>query len=152
MMDFSSFKDVIQFAIEREEEAYQGYGDMSEKSEIPGIKELLLELQAEEKKHKELLQNITTEKIAELEKQNILNLKISDYLVEEPASQDMTFQDLLIFAAKKEQKAVELYSRLAEKANEEELKKLFEFLVDQEKSHKYKLEVKYEEHVLDGGY
>jgi rubrerythrin len=151
-MDFSSFKDVIQFAIEREEEAYQGYGDMSEKTEVPGIKELLLELQAEEKKHKELLQDISGEKIDDLERKSVLDLKISDYLVEEPATPDMNFQDLLIFAAKKEQKAVELYSRLSEKASEEELKKLFEFLVDQEKSHKYKLEVKYEEHVLDGGY
>ena len=151
-MEFSSFKDVIEFAIEREEEAYQGYGDMSEKAEVPGIKELLLELQAEEKKHKELLQNITSEKIDELDHKKTLDLKISDYLVEEPASPDMTFQDLLIFAAKKEQKAVELYSRMIEKSSEEELKKLFEFLVEQEKAHKYKLEVKYEEMVLEGGY
>lgn len=151
-MEFSSFKDVIEFAIEREEEAYQGYGDMSEKAEAPGIKELLLELQAEEKKHKELLQNITSENINKLDSKKTLDLKISDYLVEEPATPDMTFQDLLIFAAKKEQKAVELYSRMIEEASEEELKKMFKFLVEQEKAHKYKLEVKYEEMILEGGY
>lgn len=151
-MEFSSFKDVIEFAIEREEEAYQGYGNMSEKAEVPGIRELLLELQAEEKKHIELLQNITSENIDKLDSKKTLDLKISDYLVEEPATPDMTFQDLLIFAAKKEQKAVELYSRMIEEASEEELKKMFEFLVEQEKAHKYKLEVKYEEMVLEGGY
>ena len=151
-MEFSSFKDVIEFAIEREEEAYQGYGDMSEKAEVPGIKELLLELQAEEKKHKELLQNITSVIIDRLDSKKTLDLKISDYLVEEPATPDMTFQDLLIFAAKKEQKAVELYSRMIEESDEEEMKKLFEFLVEQEKAHKYKLEVKYEEMILEGGY
>jgi rubrerythrin len=151
-MEFSSFKDVIEFAIEREEEAYQGYGDMSEKAEIPGIKELLLELQAEEKKHKELLQNITSEKMDNLDNKKTLDLKISDYLVKEPVTPDMTFQDLLIFAAKKEQKAAELYSRMIEEVIEDELKKLFEFLVEQEKAHKYKLEVKYEEMILEGGY
>jgi rubrerythrin len=58
----------------------------------------------------------------------------------------------LIFAAKKEQKAADLYSRLAKRAEDEELKKLFEFMAEQEKAHKYKLEVKYEEHVLESDY
>ena len=61
----------------------------------------------------------------------------------------MTFQDLLIFAAKKEQEAVDLYSNLEENAEDDELKKLFQFLVQQEKAHKLKLEKEYEEHVLE---
>ena len=32
-MDYSKFEDSIQFAIQREEDAYQGYGDMSEIAE-----------------------------------------------------------------------------------------------------------------------
>ena len=77
------------------------------------------------------------------------DLKISDYLVEEPPSAEMTFQDLLIFAAKKEQSAVEMYSKLAERSKSDELKKLFAFLVEQEKDHKLKLESEYEKHVLE---
>jgi rubrerythrin len=61
----------------------------------------------------------------------------------------MTFQDLLIFAAKKEQEAVDLYSNLEENAEDDELKKLFQFLAQQEKAHKLKLEKEYEEHVLE---
>jgi rubrerythrin len=60
----------------------------------------------------------------------------------------MDFQDLLIFAAKKEQKAMELYSDLADKSKKKEQKKLFDFLAMQEKSHKLKLETEYEKHVL----
>jgi rubrerythrin len=70
-------------------------------------------------------------------------------LVEEPPSAEMTFQDLLIFAAKKEQSAVEMYSALAEKSKSDELKKLFEFLIEQEKNHKLMLESEYEKHVLE---
>ena len=74
---------------------------MAEKAKSPGIKELLFELQEEEKNHKKLLQKITEEKIESLKIKDVTDLKISDYLVEEPPSPDMSFQDLLILAAKK---------------------------------------------------
>ena len=49
----------------------------------------------------------------------------------------------------KEQDAVELYSTLERNADDEELKKLFQFLIQQEKAHKLKLESEYEKHVLE---
>ncbi len=148
-METKTFGQVIEFAILREEDAIKVYGDMVEMAETPGLKTLLAELQNEEKNHKKLLQDLTEEKVESLKVKDVIDLRISDYLVEEPPSADMNFQDLLILAAKKEQMAVELYSSLAEKAEQEELRKLFEFLVMQEKSHKLKLEKEYETRVLD---
>jgi rubrerythrin len=148
-METKTFEQVIEFAIQREEEAIKAYGDMVEMAETPGLKTLLSELQNEERNHKKLLQDLTEEKVGSLKVKDVIDLKISDYLVEEPPSADMNFQDLLILAAKKEQMAVQLYSSLAEQAEQEELKKLFEFLVMQEKSHKLKLEKEYETRVLD---
>ncbi len=150
-MDNSNFEDIIQFAIQREEDACRAYGEMSEISETPGLKELLLELQAEEKKHKELLQGITSKDIGNLESHKVVDLKISDFLTEEPPTPDMTFQDLLIFAAKKEQQAVELYTSMKAAVNSAELKKMFDFFIEQEKEHKLKLETEYEKHVLEEG-
>jgi len=149
IMEGSAFEEIIDFAIKREEEAYNSYGEMIKMAKTPGLKKLLAELQEEEKNHKKLLQNISQEKVKSLKIKEVLDLKISNYLVEEPPHEQMTFQDLLIFAAKKEQKAVELYSDLADEAKEEELKKLFEFFVQQEKRHKLRLEKEYEEHVLE---
>ncbi len=148
-METKTFGQVIEFAILREEDAIKVYGDMVEMAETPGLKTLLAELQNEERNHKKLLQDLTEEKVESLKVKDVIDLRISDYLVEEPPSADMNFQDLLILAAKKEQMAVELYSSLAEKAEQEELRKLFEFLVMQEKSHKLKLEKEYETRVLD---
>ena len=148
-MEKQTFEGIVKFAIEREEDAIKAYGSMIEIAETPGLKELLAELQNEERNHKKLLQGLTEEKAESLEVEDVIDLKISDYLVEEPPSAEMNFQDLLILAAKKEQKAVDLYSSLAEKAKEEEIKKLFEFLVMQEKSHKLKLEKEYETRVLE---
>lgn len=148
-MEKQTFEGVVKFAIEREEDAIKAYGSMIEIAETPGLKELLAELQNEERNHKKLLQELTEEKVESLNVEDVIDLKISDYLVEEPPSAEMNFQDLLILAAKKEQKAVDLYSSLAEKAKEEEIKKLFEFLVMQEKAHKLKLEKEYETRVLE---
>lgn len=145
-----TFEDFIEFAIKREEEAIKAYGEIAGIAKTPGLKKFLLDLQDEEKNHKKLLQDITEEKIESLEIKEVADLKISDYLIEEPPSADMNFQDLLILAAKKEQKAVDLYSDLERKVTEKELKKLFEFLIQQEKSHKLKLEEEYEKHVLEG--
>lgn len=146
--NFSSFEDIIQFAIQREEEAAQGYGEMMAMAESHGLKKLLQELQDDEKNHKELLQDLKLEKIESLQPKKVTDLKISDYIVEEPLDADMSFQDLLIFAAKKEQKAVKLYSELARKPDKKDQKKLFEFMVEQEKSHKLKLETEYEKNIL----
>lgn len=148
-MKSSRFEDIIDFAIKKEEEAFEAYGKMMEIARTPGLKKLFSELQADEKGHKMLLQNITKEKIESLKIQEVTDLKISDYLVEEPASPEMNFQDLLILAAKKEQKAVDLYTRLEKKAKKEEIKKLFYFLIQQEKSHKLRLEEEYDKHVLE---
>lgn len=145
-----TFEDFIEFAIKREEEAIKAYGDLAGIAKTPGLKKFLLDLQEEERNHKKLLQDITEEKVESLEIKEVDDLKISDYLVEEPPSPDMNFQDLLILAAKKEQKAVDLYSDLERKVSKKELKKLFEFLIQQEKSHKLKLEEEYEKHVLEG--
>ncbi len=150
-MDNSNFEDIIQFAIQRERDACRAYGEMSEIAETPGLRKLLLELQAEEKKHRELLQDITSEDIENLETHKVVDLKISDFLTEEPPTPDMTFQDLLIFAAKKEQQAVELYTSMKAAVNSDELKKMFDFFIEQEKEHKLKLETEYEKHVLEEG-
>ena len=148
-MEFNDFGDVIKFAIAREEDAVEAYGSMSEKAKSPGLKELLLELQEEEKNHKKLLVELTPKRIASLKPESVIDLKISDYLVEEPVGAEMNFQDLLIFAAKKEQSAVELYTKLKNSTYDADLQKLFDYMAEQEKAHKFKLEVKYEEHVLE---
>ncbi len=148
-MEFTNFQDILDFAIKREEEAIEGYRKMREIAKTPGLEKLLAELQEEERNHKNLLENINLDEIESLEIHEVTDLKISDYLIEEPLGAEMTFQDLLIFAAKKEQKAVELYTEMGQRAGSEELKKLFEFLIEQERTHKLKLEEEYEKHVME---
>ena len=147
-MNFSNYQDIVEFAIKKEEEAIKAYGDMIEKAHLPGMKDLLEELRDDEVQHKELLEGSSKKEIHDHEIHDVQDLKISDYLVDEDLNPDISFQDLLIYAAKEEQKAIELYSDFHQKVKNPELKQLVEFLIEQEKLHKLKLETEYEKHVL----
>ncbi len=146
---FGSFRDIISFAINREIEAARSYGELADMATVPGMRSLLLELKADEENHRKILEHLTESQIQNIEVSPVPDLRISDYIVEEPLSSDMTFQDLLIFAAQKEKKAAELYAYLARMATTSEEKKIFEFLVGQEQAHKFKLESEYEKRILE---
>ena len=147
-MKFGSLKSVIEFAIRREEEAARSYGKLCRIARDEAAKRLLADLQHDEKNHKRILQGLTKAKVRASATKDVKDLMISDYLLEEPLTPEMNFQDLLIFAAKKERKAADHYSDLAKKSLTKEQKALFEFLAKQEKVHKLRLELEYEKHVL----
>jgi rubrerythrin len=147
-MGMTTFNDVIVFAIRREEEAAKVYGEMMAMAKEESARKLLLDLQEEERNHKRVLQGLTEARTTLASGKDVRDLKISDYLVDEPLEPAMNFQDLLIFAAKREKKAVDLYKDLAKEAETKELKRLFEYLEKQEKAHKLRLELEYEKRVL----
>jgi rubrerythrin len=147
-MTFASTTDILRFAIEREEEAAQSYAEIAREAADPVVRTLLLELQSEEKNHKRLLENIADGKAAALTVREVPDLKLSDPLVEEPIGPESGFQDLLIHAARKEAQAVELYTGLRDAASAPEFRRLLAFLIQQEKTHKLRLEQEYEKQIL----
>jgi rubrerythrin len=144
----SDFGEIIRFAIRREEEAARSYGKLAKQAKTGDLKKMLLELQAEEKNHKATLLNLSRTKIKTVPSSRIRDLKISDYLVEEPLGPDLDLQGLMIYAARKELKSFQLYSDLALRCQAPDQKKTFQFLAAQEKAHKLKLETEYEKHFL----
>lgn len=147
-MKFGSLKAVLDFAIQREEEAARNYGRLCRIAKEQSAKKLLADLRDEEENHKRILQGLTKTRVRASAGKDVKDLMISNYLVEEPLTPDMNFQDLLIFAAKKEKKAADLYSDLAKTSLVKDEKALFEYLAKQEKAHKLRLELEYEKHVL----
>jgi len=145
---FASIQEILDFAVKREEEAARAYANLQTRTRSQSLKKFLVELENDEKHHKELLLGLTGTQPSSLTIKPVPDLKISDYLVAEPVHADMTFQDLLILAAKKEQKAVDLYTELRGLVSDAEHKKLFEFLMVQEQSHKLRLETEYDKHVM----
>jgi len=108
----------------------------------------LSEFAEEEKRHKERLLAVKTGERKLTPEKEVLDLKISDYLVEVDASDNISYQDAMIVAMKKERAAFELYSDMAEKVPDSNLKQVFVGLAKEEAKHKLFFETEYEERVL----
>lgn len=144
----TALRDIIALAVGREEAAAREYGRLASIAKSSGLIRMLLDLHAEEEHHKALLEGIDPSRLAGLEIADVEDLKISDALVAEPLNETMSFQDILVFAAKKEAAAAAFYDALAARTEDADLKRLCKFLREQEKGHKRKLEIEYERLVL----
>lgn len=140
--------EILDYAIDQEQQAADFYANLAGRAEKAGMKQLLLEFAEEEKRHKERLLAIKTGDRELTPEQEVLDLKISDYLVEVDASDDISYQDALIVAMKKERAAFELYSDMAAKIPESHLKQVFVGLAKEEAKHKLFFESEYDERVL----
>ena len=144
----SPIEEIINFAIDKEREAIAFYEELGGKTEDPVLKDAILSMADEERKHEKLLMNLTPKKLQFVRETNQPDLKISDYVVETPFTKDSTYQDLLIIAMKREEKSHALYSDLEQRASDEATRKLFTLLKGEELKHKTRLEKEYEERVL----
>jgi len=140
--------EILDYAIDQEQQAADFYANLAERAEKAGMRKILLDFAEEEKRHKERLLAVKTGERELAPEQEVLDLKISDYLVEVDASDDISYQDALIVAMKKERAAFELYSDMAEKIPESHLKQVFVGLAKEEAKHKLFFETEYDERVL----
>jgi rubrerythrin len=140
--------EILEFAINEEAAAAKFYRELAEKVEKPWMKNVLISFAKEEEGHKKKLERVLTQGFSAAAAKAVTDLKISDYLVDIEASDDISYQDALIVAAKKEKAAFRLYSDLAEKMDDPELKQVLLFLAQEEAKHKLRFEVEYDEQIL----
>ena len=140
--------EILDYAIDQEQEAADFYEDVAQRAETAGMKKMLLDFSEEEKRHKKILQTVKAGEHELTPEQEILDLKISDYLVEVEVSENISYQDALIIAMKKERAAFELYTDMAAKIPESHLKEVLTGLAKEEAKHKLFFEAEYDEHVL----
>jgi rubrerythrin len=140
--------EILDYAIDQEQQAADFYADLAGRAEMAGMKDVLLEFSEEEKRHKERLLAVKTGERELTPEQEVLDLKISDYLVEVDATDDISYQDALIIAMKRERAAYELYSDMAEKIPAGKLREVFTGLAREEARHKLFFESEYDERVL----
>jgi len=143
-----SVNDVVDFAIAKEEKAVEFYRQCADRARNPGIKEFFREMAAEEQRHRDMLKNLDVLNLDEIKLAQVENLKISDYLVDVTFTDDITYQEALIIAMKKEEKALAFYSGWKNKCMSEKASKLFQILENEEEKHKRKLEKLYDEEIL----
>ena len=115
-------------------------------------KTLLKELAEEEFRHKEKISEVlkNRERISELGSrvEKVEDLKIVDWLEDTKLSEDATYQEILIFAGKRERETYEYYRELSQRFGENEVGKLFSKLAQEELKHKNRIEREYDQYVL----
>ncbi|MEF3694433.1 MAG: ferritin family protein [Candidatus Cloacimonadota bacterium] len=148
-MEIGHFNEILDFAIEREKEAVQYYRDLQKESKFQARLEMLKELEAMEMGHIVVIENIRRNGVQEEKIKHVPNLKISEYLSAEPQDLDLSYQNLLIRAMKREEASTKLYSEMSVKFPDPELSTLFRRLASEEASHKLRFETLYDEWMKD---
>ncbi len=144
----NSVDEILDYAIDQEQQAADFYASFAARAEKAGMKKMLLEFAEEEKRHKERLLAVKAGEHKLTPEKEILDLKLSDYLIEVDAGGNISYQDALIIAMKRERAAFKLYTDMAEKVTNANLKQVFAGLAKEESKHKLFFETEYEEHVL----
>ncbi len=143
-----TYDEIIQFAIDNEKNANALYSNLARKTENSAGKVFFEELADMEKSHQKKLEMLDKNYFSSSKIEPPQDLKISDYLVDVEIKPDSSYQDILLFAAKSEKAAFELYSDFAKMySNSPEIKKMFEVLAQEEAAHKLKLEREYDDNV-----
>ncbi len=149
MKTFSSINEILDFAMDSEQQAVDFYTGLAEKMKNPEMKEVFMEFAREEVSHKASLQKIKDEGIFDMKIENdVKDLKIADYVVNTKPVEDLEYADALILAMKKEKAAFKLYTNLSERTDNMELKKVFKALAVEESRHKLRFELEYDEYVM----
>ena len=107
------------------------------------------ELAAQERGHQAKLEDILAGNvrwaIRRAKAEPVTDLRLSDHLVAGTLDPQADYQDVLLFAARKEKTAHDFYQAMAELVEDKLTRSVFELLAAEELRHKYVLEKTYEE-------
>ena len=155
-MEFENLEAIVDFAIQKEREAAEFYQKISnDEEDFSGSKKMFAEFAAEEKKHEKILQNFKTEGISkslqDYQLKWITDIKRSNYLIDLNYEKGMPYNEILLLAMKREEKALKLYNDFLEQADTDDSKKLFKVLCQEEAKHKLALETMYDDYMAAMG-
>lgn len=149
-MGFDNIDQILDYAISKEEEAAALYSELAAQVDRPGMREAFLEFAKEEEGHKKHLESIKAGELPALTVRQVQGLGIAEHLEAPKPSANMTYAESLAFVIKAEQAAHELYTGLAEAADDPNLAAVFTALAGEEAKHKRRFELEYDEVVLEG--
>lgn len=81
MKEFNSIEEILDFAINEEQQAVEFYTSLAEKRINDDMRSVFVEFAEEELMHKARLTEIKSHGIVEFNQERIADLKIADYLV-----------------------------------------------------------------------
>lgn len=136
--------DVLDKAIQREEEAYQFYMDILNSIEDKSVKQAIEWVAGEEQKHKDFLVNYREGRHSDsLRMSDVVHYKIAEHQEEPEVAKDMRREDVFLVASHRELKSYEFYTELAELHPRGDTKEMLIKIANEELKHKEKMEYLY---------
>lgn len=143
-----SIERILEFAIDREQEAADFYASLAARATSAEMRKVFEQFAGEERGHKRKLEGVKAGKSLPVAAKPVMDLRISDYVVAAEPGPDITYQDALILAMKKEKAAFRLYNDLANLVDDDSVRGLLLGLAQEEAKHKLRFEVEYDERFL----
>ena len=138
--------EILDFAIAAEKAANKFYLDLAGKMDNDAMKKVFEDFAEQENNHRILLEGVKEGK--KIEAEDVADLKIADYVVAVEPRPDMSYQEAITLAMKREKAAFAMYTRLAESADNYEIRKTFLMLAQEEAKHKLYFETEYDKVVF----
>ena len=147
---FSSLEEILDYAIDLEQQAADFYIKLAPKMSKPRLRGLFLNFSREEERHKVRLMEVrhTGKKLSGSE-QEVDEMHIADFVPAIEPSLDMDEKDALLLAMNEEKAAFRIYKTLADKTHNDAFKKVFEILAQEEAKHKLFFETAYEDYIWE---
>ena len=145
MGNLETIEQVLDFAIERENDACVFYQAWADKSDNPTLNKVFLELAEQERQHREKLSAIRKGRTVFRFKDGCFpKIHLLDFVVEARLGPDLNLEDALALAMQREKVSYRLYLELAAGAEEEAIVEIFVSLAHEEANHRVRLEVEYD--------
>ncbi len=145
----TSIEAVLKRAIQLEIDAATLYTNAAASVKDDAVRARLSEMAAQERGHQAKLEDILAGNvrwaIRRAKAEPVTDLRLSDHLVAGALDPEADYQDVLLFAARKEKTAHDFYQAMAELVADPLTRSVFELLAAEELRHKYVLEKTYEE-------
>jgi len=145
MMEDKTVSEVIDKAIQREEEAYRFYMELYDQIDDKSAKDTLEWVAGEEKKHKAFLVDYREGKYGSktLRMSDVVHYKIAEYQEDPEIAKDMKREDVFLVASHRESRSYQFYSELAEMHPRGEVRDMLDRMANEELKHKEKMEYLY---------
>lgn len=139
------FEDIIDLAIQREEEAYNFYMNIYDTVKDSGVKYAVELIAGEEKKHKAFLVSYREGNYGSdsLRMIDVIDYKIAEYLEEPEISNETNAQDIYLIASHREARSYQFYKKLAGLHSDSETTAMLLKMANEELKHKEKMEYLY---------
>ncbi len=147
-MSTESVKNLLQFAIDREQEAVEFYSRLADEATNQAMKTTFASFAKEEMGHKTFLTKAMEGQFELDIAEEVVDLKLADYIVDEKPRPDMNYSQALVVAMKREKAAYKFYLDLAERTRNAEVKAMLLKLANEEAKHKLRFEIEYDDVVL----